>query len=107
MVVLYANHVCDWSIIEDAHEANWYSIEIQVWGTGDAKVFRDGQVYDVTWIRNAPGDMLGFVDANNAPFPLKPGKTWYQLVALESSTTMDGDKWVVDPKEPGCVRKQG
>lgn len=106
VVVLFANHVCDWSVIEDAFNANayWYSIEIQVWGTGPAKIFRDGQAYDATWVRNAAGDMLGFVDANNQPFALKPGPTWFEVAALESPTKVDGDQWDVDPKEPGCVK---
>jgi hypothetical protein len=106
VVVLFAPHVCDWSVVEDAFnpDANWYSIEIQVWANGPARIFRDGQMYDVTWVRNAADDMVGFVDADNNPFPLKPGKTWFQLVELVSPVTHDGGKWDVDPKEPGCVR---
>ncbi|MBI3360213.1 MAG: DUF3048 domain-containing protein [Chloroflexi bacterium] len=106
VVAIYANHVCNWAIIEDAN--GWYSIEIQIWGSGPAKIFRDGQVYDATWVRNDPKDMLGFVDANGQPFPLKPGNTWFQLVQLESPTKVEkGNEWTIDPTEPGCVRSGG
>ena len=106
VVALYANHVCNWAIIEDSN--GWYSIEIQIWGSGPAKIFRDGQVYDATWVRNAPTDMLGFVDANNNPFPLKPGNTWFQLMQLESPTKVEnGNEWTIDPIEPGCVKTGG
>jgi hypothetical protein len=109
VVVVYANHVCDWSVVEDMYnpQAYWYSIEIQLWATGPAKVFRDGQAYDVTWIRNAAEDMVGFVDASGNLFPLKPGNTWFQLVAFDSPTTNEGANWDVDPKEPGCVKAAG
>lgn len=56
------------------------SIEIQLWGSGPATVFRDGQRYDVTWHREGRGDMLTFTDANGSPFPLQIGNSWVQLM---------------------------
>jgi hypothetical protein len=82
VVVLYAKHV-ESDILEDTWGGGHYSIEIQVWGSGMAKVFRDGQMYDVRWERPQRSDLVRFVDGEGKPFPFKPGNTWIQLVPLE------------------------
>lgn len=82
VVVLYAKHV-ETDILEDTHGGGHYSIEIQVWGSGVAKVFRDGQMYDLRWERPNRSDLVRFVDGEGKPFPLEPGNTWIQLVPLD------------------------
>lgn len=56
------------------------SVQIQLWGSGQGVVLRDGQVYDVTWQRHGRNDMLTFTDANGDPFPLQIGNSWVQLI---------------------------
>jgi len=80
IVVLYANHV-ETDIIED--ELGAHSIEIQLWGEGPAVILRDGQAYEVRWIRPQRLDILRYMDSEGRPFPLKPGNTWVQLVPLD------------------------
>jgi hypothetical protein len=80
IVVLYVNHV-ETDIVED--ELGAHSIEIQLWGEGRAVILRDGQVYEVKWIRHQRSDMLRYVDGEGRPFPLKPGNTWVQVVPLD------------------------
>jgi hypothetical protein len=80
IVVLYANHV-ETDIIED--ELGAHSIEIQLWGEGPAVILRDGQAYEVRWIRPQRLDILRYTDSEGRPFPLKPGNTWVQLVPLD------------------------
>lgn len=82
VVVLYAKHV-ESDILEDTWGGGHYSIEIQIWGSGVAKIFRDGQAYDVRWERPHRSDLMRFVDGEGKPFPLKPGNTWIQLVPLD------------------------
>jgi hypothetical protein len=82
VVVLYAKHV-ETDILEDTWAGGHYSIEIQLWGSGVARVFRDGQMYDVRWERPNRSDLVRFVDGEGKPFPLKPGNTWIQLVPLD------------------------
>jgi hypothetical protein len=57
-----------------------YSVEVQLWGTGSASVFRDGQLYNVIWQRENRGDSLTFTDSEGRPFPLKIGNSWIQVV---------------------------
>jgi len=83
VIVLYANHV-ETDIIEDSTGPKpYYSIEIQIWGQGPAQIFRNGQMYHVTWSRLQRGDMIRFLDGEGNPFPLKPGQTWIQVVPLD------------------------
>ena len=74
---LYATHV-DTDIYEDEPRRNHPSVQIQIWGTGPAVLFRDGQVYEGLWARPQRDHMLVFRDpTGQIPIPLKPGNTWY------------------------------
>lgn len=84
VVVVYVNHV-ETLIIED--ELGAHSIEIQLWGSGNATVYRDGQAWDVSWRRPSRPDPITLVGRNGHTFPLKPGNTWYDLVPLGMKVT--------------------
>lgn len=82
VVIISPFHVEDPTICEQIADGQCValSVQIQLWGSGQGVVLRDGQVFDVTWHREAPGDMLTFTDADGNPFPLQIGNTWVQLV---------------------------
>jgi hypothetical protein len=82
VVFLTPYHVNDANICEQINNGVCaaLSIEIQLWGSGPAVVFRDGQQYDVMWHRDGRNDPLTFTDAAGNPFPLQIGNTWVQLV---------------------------
>jgi hypothetical protein len=104
VVVLFVNHVVDFSIPEDFDTDGYtghFSTEVQLWATGSAWLLRDGRAFQATWVRLNKGDMVGLVDANNNVIPLKPGNTWYQIVGLTSETVTDGTGWTVRHKSPG------
>jgi hypothetical protein len=54
-------------------------VDIKLYGFGDLRVFRDGQVYEGTWRADdqTPPRWLG---AGEAPIDLKPGQSWVQVV---------------------------
>jgi hypothetical protein len=81
VIVVYAPHV-ESAILEDTHYGGHYSIQIQIWGEGLARIFRDGQMYDVRWLRPGRHDLIRFVDAFGQAFPFKPGNVWIQVVPL-------------------------
>ncbi len=84
VVVLYANHVEDVTIVESEWQGHQsFSIEIQLWGVGPAVFFRDGQRYDGGWQRLDSRDMFTLLDAEGAIMRLKPGVTFFQLVPLD------------------------
>jgi hypothetical protein len=79
IVVVKAPHI-DTEIIEDTGGSP--SIQIQIWGEGEAVIFRDGLRYDGFWRRENPQDMLTFYDQNGQILPLAPGNTFVELVPL-------------------------
>jgi hypothetical protein len=93
VLVLYVNHV-DTDIAADTHDPNrtWYSVSIQLWGAGPAKLMRDRQVYEGQWVREnpqQPNDRLVIVDGNGRQIPFRPGATWIQLVRLDGDVQLD------------------
>ena len=67
--------------------------------TGEAKLFRDGKVYDIFWSTvNGPYEKetgrlrpIRFVDVQGNPFPLKPGSLWIHMMHTAS------EFWEPDP----------
>jgi hypothetical protein len=93
VLVLWVNHVNS-DILADNHDPNnpWYSVSIQLWGEGPAKLLRDGQVYDAKWVRENPqqaNDRLIIVDSEGKQIPFRPGTTWIQLVRLDGNVQID------------------
>ena len=63
------------------------SIQIQLWGEGPLKVFRDGKMIEGVWQRNGDVGMLELRDGVGQIIPLKPGNTWIQLVPGDLAIT--------------------
>jgi len=81
VIVIYAHHV-ETDIQEDTWGGGHYSIQIQLWGEGPVRLFRDGQMFDGKWVRPDRWDLMRFVDGNGNPLPLKLGNTFIQMVPL-------------------------
>lgn len=97
VIVVYATHV-DADFYEDYPRTNWPSVQIQLWGTGPAIIFRDGQALKGLWARPQRDDMVVFRDeAGQVPLPLKPGNTWIELVPLPGHRWSFAATW--DAKE--------
>jgi hypothetical protein len=105
VVVLYANHVTT-DIPEDFGNGGHCGYEIQVWGSGPARLFRNGQMYEVTWVRFNQSDVIGFVGADNQVIPFAPGNTWIEIVDFDSPTSVEGEVFSTRFKGPsqstGC-----
>ena len=62
-------------------------------GSGDAYIFRDGQMYRVKWKRLTQDDMPTLVNPDGSLFPFKPGTTWFEVVGSSSTLTHTSDGW--------------
>ncbi len=83
VIVAYANHVEDKRYLEEDYGAfKAFGLQIQLWNEGPVRIFRDGQEFGGKWVRVNRDDLLTFVDPNGKPIPLKPGKTWLEVVNL-------------------------
>lgn len=80
VMVVYAPHVTT-LIQEDVGGSR--SIEIQVWGEGPLRVFRDGREIGGRWRRGPEVGMFDLLDVNGNRIPLKPGNTWIEFVPMQ------------------------
>ncbi len=94
LIIPIVDTVEDVNICEQVNADNKcvaFSLEIQLWGSGPAIVYRDGQRYDVTWHRDGRYDMLNFTDANGDPFPLQVGNSMMQVVPSYLANTVSDE----------------
>ena len=83
VILVFPIHELDQTICEQIARdgtCSHLSVQVQLWGSGDAIVLRDGQRFDVVWHRENRNDMLTFNDQNDNPFPLKIGNSWVQVI---------------------------
>lgn len=66
-------------------------IDVSLLGTGTAYIVRDGKVYEVTWSRPNEESVLTFLNSDGSVFPLKPGKTWVEVMTLNGKTEKQTD----------------
>jgi len=67
-------------------------IEILLSGTGTAYAFRDGQMYELQWNRPTINSVLSLSYSDGAPFPFKPGRTWFQVLGVSTQALQQSDK---------------
>jgi hypothetical protein len=77
IVVIKAPHLYT-EIIEDSGGS--HSIQIQIWGEGQALLYRDGLKYEGVWRREDNRYMLTFFTEEGELLPLAPGKTFFEVV---------------------------
>lgn len=84
IVLLQANHVNNF-VPEDFRDGGNCGVEIQIWTSGPARVFRDGQMIEGHWVRDdSTGLRLRLFDNAGNPIALKPGNTWIDFVTLNA-----------------------
>ena len=60
---------------------------------GRAILFRDGRAYEINWGRTSEDGLIRLVDSQGDPIAMRPGKTWFQIIATSSTQTTDGANW--------------
>lgn len=83
VIVVFANHQLT-DIVEDSLGTK--SVNVELYGFGDFRIFRDGRVYEGTWRANdeSPPRWLG---PGEQIVPLKPGQSWIQVVRPTDTLT--------------------
>lgn len=83
VVVMAAEHQ-ETDIVEDSLGTK--SIDVTLWGFGDLRIFRDGQVYEGTW-RADPENPPRWLGPDDQIIRLKPGQSWIQVVRDKNELT--------------------
>ena len=76
VIALGAQHELT-DIVEDTLGTK--GVDIELYGFGDLRVFRDGQVYEGTW-RADPENPPRLIGPGEVIIQLKPGQSWVQVV---------------------------
>lgn len=80
VVVLFADHA-ETPVVESQFDGQpIWSLQIAVWGTNDAVLFRDGQRIDGVWTRTVREDFFSLRSQDGELLYLKPGNTWFQVM---------------------------
>jgi len=100
IVLLQANHVNNF-VPEDFRDGGNCGVEIQIWTSGPARVFRDGQMIEGRWVRDdSTGLRLRLFDNAGNPIALKPGNTWIDFVTLNAELENTAPTFKVTNKVP-------
>jgi hypothetical protein len=90
VVVLNVSHVNNF-VPEDFRDGGNCGLEIQLWTSGPAKIFRDGIMIEGTWRRDETTQWkLRLVDSAGNVIPFKPGNTWFDVVGLNTISAVNG-----------------
>jgi hypothetical protein len=81
---------------EEDHEI--YHIDLV--DAGRAYVFRDGFGLPARWFRNDVDQPLQITTPTGDPLPLRPGRTFYQVIGQTSDSWSDGLRWHFDFHTP-------
>ncbi len=100
VVLLNVNHQNNY-VPEDFQQGGTCGLEIQLWLSGPARIFRDGQMIEGVWKRDqSTGMRLRLQDVNGQDIPLKPGNTWIGIVTLNATSALNNQTFTVVNKVP-------
>ncbi|HNB51168.1 MAG TPA: DUF3048 domain-containing protein, partial [Anaerolineales bacterium] len=70
-------------------------VQIDLTGSGNAYIFRDGRTYPAIWMRPAVDKPLVLYrsEESSSAFPLKPGNTFFQIISTGSDLIQDSSSW--------------
>ena len=80
--VVIAMNVIQSTVLEDGNRES-----INAVGTGNATIFQDGTVQEVTWSKASKTDQIKFTDAAGNDVPLARGQTWISAVPQTGGVT--------------------
>jgi hypothetical protein len=94
------------------HEFYYKSSDTEIFSinlvdSGPAYVFRDGKAYPAKWVRKAEDRPLSILTEGGAPFPLKPGITYFQVMSADSTFTKTEPLWWFEFVRPVYEEDEG
>ena len=67
--------------------------DVPLEGSGTAYAMRDGQIFELVWIRDESGGMVTFSNKDGTPYSFKPGNTWFSILGLQSEVMQQERNW--------------
>jgi hypothetical protein len=74
-----------------SHSTEIYDFALK--GQGKGYALRNGRIFEIEWRRPRPESMLSIVLPGGAPYPLKPGNVWFEVLSDTTTHTFLGTTW--------------
>lgn len=75
-------------------------IEMQFYGSGPAFAFRDGQAYELEWVRENESGLYSLYTNGGIEYSFKPGTTWFEVMGLSTRIDQDDETWRFEMRFP-------
>ena len=75
-------------------------VEMSFYRSGPAYAFRDGQVYELKWVRANEAGLYSLYTKNGEVYPFKPGTTWFEVMGMESEVLQNDEAWRFEMRFP-------
>ena len=95
VVVLFAYHE-----FENPFQADDEVYQIDLTGTGEAYIFRDGLGITAKWVRMTRDQPLVLTTEYGAPINLRPGVTFYEVIGTNSYASQGDGEWFFHHETP-------
>ncbi len=97
VVVLFVPHVA--TNVREDENGQYFGYDILLTGSGLARLFRDGLMYEISWTRGEKG-LPRFVDAGGRVIPFRPGVIWFEVLSSDSPTSFENATFTARLKAP-------
>ena len=75
-------------------------VEMQFFDSGSAYAFRDGQAYELKWVRANESGLFSLNTLDGEPYAFKPGKTWFEVMGLSTKMIQNESGWRFEMRFP-------
>ena len=75
-------------------------VEMQFYGSGSAYAFRNGQAYELEWVRENETGVYSLYTNDGYAYPFKPGTTWFEVMGLSTKINQEDEAWRFEMRFP-------
>ncbi len=68
-------------------------VEMQFYESGPAYAFRDGQIYELEWVRANEAGLFFLYTKDGDEYAFKPGNTWFEVMGVATKINEDNNNW--------------
>ena len=75
-------------------------VEMQFYESGPAYAFRDGQIYELEWVRANEAGLYSLYTKDGDEYAFKPGNTWFEVMGVDTKIHKDNNDWRFEMRFP-------
>lgn len=75
-------------------------VEMQFYDSGPAYALRNGQAYELEWVRENEAGLYSLYTKDGKIYPFKPGITWFEVMGLSTKINEDNKDWRFEMRFP-------